>query len=231
MERKVVLSALGVMCTLLLITCEKNEEMSADSQAVLTTKATTVKITSTIVVNAGQTYDGGGNTIIAVGMGDGSQNENQKPIFKLEDGAKLKNVIIGAPGCDGIHVYGNATLENVTWADVGEDALTVKKGDLSKTVTLINCKAYKAADKVFQINAPCKFVMNNLYVEDFGKVVRQLGGSTFECHIYFNGGTFKNGTNLARTDSKTTKIYYRNITTSNVKKMWEVPSSSQVIKY
>jgi hypothetical protein len=44
-------------------------------------------ITDTIVVSAGTTYDGGDQTIIAQGMGDGSQDEGKKPIFKLESGA------------------------------------------------------------------------------------------------------------------------------------------------
>lgn len=230
MKKVFFLIAILLAILLLFNSCEKELLHESNSQDGAILKAT-LTITSTIVVKSGQTYDGKGITIVAVGMGDGSQDENQQPIFKLEDGATLKNVIIAPPGCDGIHVYGNAKLENVIWQDVGEDALTVKAGDLSKTVTLTNCKAYKAADKVFQINAPCNFVMNNMYADGFGKVVRQCGGTTWQCNIYFNGGTFKNGTHLAQTDSKITKIYYRNITTSNVTQLWKVPSSSQVIPY
>jgi hypothetical protein len=189
-------------------------------------------ITKTIVVPSGTTYDGGGETIYAVGMGDGSQDEDQDPIFKLEDGAKLVNVNIAAPGCDGVHVYGNCSVGNVVWQDVGEDALTVKDGDLSKNVNITNCKAYYASDKVFQINAPCNFKMNNMYAYDFGKVVRQNGGKTWKCNIYFNGGTFVNGDEcLARTDSSSTQIRYRNISVSNVPTNWIVPSSSQVKTY
>ncbi len=99
-------------------------------------QAANVTITSTIVVKAGQTYDGGGNTIIAKGMGDGSQSESQKPIFKLENGAKLKNVIIGAPACDGIHCYGNNTLTNIKCSDVGEDFFSVKGGDSANAGTI-----------------------------------------------------------------------------------------------
>ena len=211
--------------------CSKQESIDSDASQGKQLKATKT-ITSTIVVAAGTTYDGKGETIVAVGMGDGSQAENQKPIFKLEDGAKLLNVNIAAPGCDGVHVYGNASINNVVWQDVGEDALTVKAGSLSKNVNITNCKAYKASDKVFQINAPCNFKMNNMYCDGFGKVVRQNGGTTWQCNIYFNGGTFKNGSEcLARTDSKTTQIRYRNMSVSNVPKYWIVPSSSQVKTY
>lgn len=218
----------------LAISCSKEEAevASQPDQQVSNLKATKT-ITSTIVVAAGTTYDGGGQTIVAVGMGDGSQNESQKPIFRLNDGAKLLNVIIAAPGCDGVHCYGNVSINNVTWQDVGEDALTAKSSSVSNyTINVTNCKAYKAADKVCQLNTPCSLKMNNFYCDGFGKVVRQNGGTTFTCNIYFNGGTFKNGSEcLARTDSKTTQIRYRNMTVSNVPTWWIVPSSSQVKTY
>lgn len=114
--------------------------------------ATPIVVSTTIVVPAGETFNGNGQTYIANAstLGDGSQAENQKPIFRLEKNATLKNVIIGAPGADGVHCYGNATISNVTWQDVGEDALTLKA---SGTVNITGGGAYKAYDKVFQANA------------------------------------------------------------------------------
>ncbi|MBW8686082.1 pectate lyase [Chitinophaga rhizophila] len=192
------------------------------------TAAANVPITATIIVKAGQTYDGKGNTIIAQGLGDGSQSEGQKPIFRLENGATLKNVKIGAPGCDGVHVYGNATLDNVEWLDVGEDAMTLKsKG----TVTLNNCIAQKAADKVLQINADGTININNFRVTTFGKVLRTNGSGQYNVTVTINGGTFNGGTNIVRTESKNLRVRYRNMSTSNVSKLWEVPSSSQVSTY
>jgi hypothetical protein len=38
-------------------------------------------------------------------LGNERQGENQKPIFKLSNGAKVSNVIICTPGADGIHCY------------------------------------------------------------------------------------------------------------------------------
>jgi hypothetical protein len=225
-----ICAGIAIIASVITVSCAKDDGVESTDQ--LPNLKATKTITSTIVVAAGQTYDGGGITIVASGMGDGSQDEGQKPIFRLEDGAILKNVIIAAPGCDGVHIYGNASVNNVTWQDIGEDALTVKAGSLSKNVNITNCKLYKGADKVFQINAACNFKMNNVYCDGFGKVVRQNGGTTFQCNIYFNGGTFKNGSEcLARTDSKTTQIRYRNMTVSNVPTYWIVPSSSQVKTY
>ena len=90
-------------------------------------------VSSTISVSG--TRDGGMVRYYGSGelAGDG-QEEGQDPIFKLAAGATLKNVIIGAPGADGIHCEGNCTLQNVWWEDVGEDAATFRGGS-TYTVT------------------------------------------------------------------------------------------------
>jgi hypothetical protein len=121
--------------------------------------------------------------MIASGMGDGSQDESQAPIFKLRKGAPLRNVKIAAPGFDGVHCYDNNIVENVIWKDVGEDALTVKDGENanSNTVTVIDGSANHADDKVFQINAPVTFIVRNFTATDIGKLIRQNGGRKFEC--------------------------------------------------
>lgn len=186
-------------------------------------------ITSTIVVPSGTTYDGKGITIVASGMGDGGQGEGQKPIFQLENGANLKNVIIAAPGCDGVHCYGNNTLTNVVWNDVGEDALTVKS---SGTVSIIGGSAMYAYDKMFQMNAACTLNISNFYAYDMGKLVRQNGGTTFQCNVYLDNIIIKKvKDSIGRTDSSSTKFYYRNLTVSDCSTWWKVPNSSQVSTY
>ncbi|AEM73874.1 pectate lyase [Caldicellulosiruptor acetigenus] len=186
-------------------------------------------ITDTIVVKAGQTYDGKGVKIIAQGMGDGSQSENQKPIFKLEKGAKLKNVIIGAPGCDGIHCYGDNVIENVMWEDVGEDALTVKGEGV---VEVIGGSAKEAADKVFQLNAPCTFKVKNFTATNIGKLVRQNGGTTFKVVIYLENVTLNNVKScVAKSDSPVSELWYHNLVVNNCKTLFEFPSQSQIHQY
>ena len=45
----------------------------------------------------------------------------------LQDGATLKNAIIGEDQIEGVHCEGSCTIENVWWAAVCEDALSLKK--------------------------------------------------------------------------------------------------------
>ncbi len=202
----------------------------------LTAQAANVTITSTIVVKAGQTYNGNGNTIIAKGMGDGSQDEDQDPIFKLENGAKLTNVIIGSPACDGIHLYGNNTVTNVKCADVGEDFFSVKGGDSANagTITIDGGYANKSEDKVIQVNAPCTLKVSNFSADTMGKFCRQNGGKTWKMTLYLTNITLKNVKEAVwRSDSSSSVVYYRNLSVSNFKgsKGWWYGRDSQAHTY
>ena len=175
--------------------------------------AATVYITSTISVASGATYDGRGNTIVARNMGDGSQAEGQKPFFRLNSGSTVKNCILAAPGVDGIHYYGNGTIDNVTWQDVGEDAMTIKS---SGTCNLRNSRGYNAYDKFGQANAASTWTYQNVTQTTCGKVIRQLGSSTFTCRFYYNTVTSDRCKEaIGRTDSSTTRFYHRDLTVRN----------------
>ncbi|WP_328497138.1 pectate lyase [Streptomyces sp. NBC_00414] len=130
-------------------------------------------VSSTIAVSG--TRDGGYKRYYGSGdlAGDG-QEEGQDPIFQLADGATLKNVIIGAPGADGVHCQGSCTLQNVWWEDVGEDAATFKGGN-SAVYTVYGGGAKKAADKVFQHNGGGKLVVSKFAVQDFKTLYRSCG--------------------------------------------------------
>lgn len=180
-----------------------------------TTHADTIYIYNTINVPAGATYDGYGNTYVAVGMGNGTQSESQSPFFRTYANAWLKNVKLAAPGVDGCHFYGNGTMNEVTWQDVGEDAFTVKSGG--------NCwvsggSAAWAADKCGQVNSPTWLTLFYLYTYDVRKVVRQNGGSTYQCNFYFDHNT-ANITReaIGRTDSSSTTFGMRGM---NVQNFW-----------
>jgi hypothetical protein len=107
-------------------------------------------------------------------LGTGDQAEDQQPILTLANGVTLKNVIIGAPGADGIHCLGSCTLQNVWWLDVGEDAATFKGGS-SATYHVIGGGAKKATDKVFQHNGGGTVNISNFAVQEFKTLYRSCG--------------------------------------------------------
>ncbi|KYG10662.1 pectate lyase [Sorangium cellulosum] len=184
---------------------------------------------ATIVVKRGETFDGGGKRFIADRdkLGDGSQKEGQKPVFKLEDGAKLKNVVLGAPAADGIHTYGNVTLENIVWEDIGEDALTVKE---SGTVVINGGSAKNGEDKVFQINAASTFRVSNFKAENAGKFIRQNGGTTFKVDVGIDRCDIsKMKESIFRTDSSSSSVTMTNTRYSDIgKELFMGVSSSKI---
>jgi len=120
-------------------------------------------------------FDGGMKRFYGVDeLGTSSQDENQEPLFRLDDNAVLENVILGDPAADGIHCYGSCTLRNVWWEDVGEDAATFRglEGD---TMLIDGGGASSATDKVFQNNRRGTMHIRNFYVEWFGKLYRSCG--------------------------------------------------------
>ncbi|KAI1701643.1 pectate lyase domain-containing protein [Ditylenchus destructor] len=135
--------------------------------------SSTVKVPKTIPVNNSAPYDGGNVRFVAE-FGDGSQSETQPPVFKLEDGATIKNVVLGAPAADGIHCLGSCTIENVWWEDVGEDAATFL-GAAGATYMVTGGGAKKASDKVFQHDGGGTLTIQNFQVEIFGKLYRSCG--------------------------------------------------------
>ncbi|WP_275976858.1 pectate lyase [Polyangium aurulentum] len=197
------------------------EDVDTDSSALTTndtSNATNVTVKATIVVKKGETFDGSGKKFIADAdaLGDGSQDEGQKPVFKLEDGAKLKNVTLGAPAADGIHTYGNVTLENVVWEDIGEDALTIKS---SGTVVLNGGSAQNGDDKVFQINAASTFKVSNFKASNAGKFIRQNGGTTFKVAVEIDNCDISGmKESIFRTDSKTSTVKMTNTKYSKIGK-------------
>jgi hypothetical protein len=166
-------------------------------------------VDATIVVGAGQSFDGTGKRFIAgAALGDGSQSETQKPVFRLEAGAKLSNVVLGSPAADGIHCYGDATLHNIVWEDIGEDALTIKASGM---VTLDGGSATDGSDKVFQINAASTFKVSNFRASHAGKFIRQNGGTTFRVDVTIEACDISDMDEaIFRTDSSTSTVQMTN---------------------
>jgi pectate lyase C len=162
---------------------------SSSSSSSGTITGANCQTTGNQTVNApGQIYDGECKTFNP-NFGNGTQEEGQPPVFKIENGGSLKNVIIGANGADGIHTYGDAIVENITWTDVGEDALTVKSAG---KVTVRNITGASADDKFFQLNAQTTFVLENCKINGAGKVFRENGNKCFPVNITVNHCEFNN---------------------------------------
>lgn len=172
--------------------------------------ACTIKnVTSTTTVKAGKTFDGlveYGKWTCLVGTPtnmNGSQSENQIPHFLLEEGATLKNVVLGNPnfgtgrnlkagGADGVHCKGNCSITNVYWGDVGEDAATMMGAG---TMTVVGGAAYKASDKMFQNNGVgSRISISDFYAEEGGKLYRSCGNCSTQAarYVSVNGVTLYN---------------------------------------
>ncbi|PRX96116.1 pectate lyase [Allonocardiopsis opalescens] len=154
--------------------------------------AADIPVPETILVGAGEVYDGRGDRYYGTGdLGDGGQNEGQDPIFRLEAGATLTNVVIGHPGADGVHCYGSCTLRDVVWQDVGEDAATFRANGSSATFTVQGGSAARADDKIFQHNGPGTLTVTNFSATDFGALYRSCGncGTQHQRHVVFDGVT------------------------------------------
>lgn len=173
-------------------------------------------IDETIVVRSGEVWDGQCKIVRANPntVGDGTQAEGQDPVFVIEDGGTLRNVILGASAADGVHVEGDATLENVHWQDIGEDAMTIEG---SGTVNL-NCgSAQNGDDKVFQVNAASTLNVTNFTARNAGKFVRQNGGTTFTINVNIDHCDISDmGEVIFRTDSGSSHVTLTNSRYSDI---------------
>jgi Pectate lyase/Stigma-specific protein, Stig1 len=199
-------------------TCESGSCTGGDSTPITACSSITDfgVVSATIVVGNGQTYDGKCKRYRADPntLGDGSQDEGQKPVFIVEGGGKLINVVLGAPAADGIHTKGNVTLENITWEDIGEDAMTIKE---SGTVVLNGGSAKNGDDKVFQINAASTFRVSNFKAQNAGKFIRQNGDTTFKTQVFIDKCDISDmDESIFRTDSSTSTVSMTNTRYHNI---------------
>jgi pectate lyase C len=163
------------------------------------TSSGSTSITATIRVTSG-TYDGGCRTFNPSGaLGDGSQEEGQDPAFRVENGATLRNAILGNNGVDGVHFYNGGNLQNFRWTNVGEDAFTIKS---SGTVNVSGVTGVNSEDKFAQVNAASTLNVSNCIVDNAGKFLRQNGGTTFRVDVTVDRCRISNmGEGIFRTDS------------------------------
>ncbi|PWC12792.1 pectate lyase [Brenneria roseae subsp. americana] len=188
-------------------------------------------VNETIKVGPGEVFDGGGKTFVAgSALGDGSQAEGQKPIFELAQGATLKNVVFGDNAADGVHVRGDAKIDNVHWTNVGEDALTVKSNNgKPANVEITNSSAQGASDKIFQLNADANLTIDNFKAKDFGTFVRTNGGQQGNWNLNLSNIDAENGKfSFVKSDSEGLNVKGSNLNLVNVNNHYKVPDSANL---
>ncbi|KAI9221183.1 pectate lyase-domain-containing protein [Blastocladiella britannica] len=136
-----------------------------------------VKIDNTIVVKAGEVFDGKGAQFDfkTPGLCKGQKETSSGMIFQVLPGGTVKNAIIGPNQSEGIHCdKGSCTIQNVWWADVCEDALSIK-GDNTQGSRVIGGGATNAQDKVVQHNGKGTVTIDGFQTKDIGKLYRSCG--------------------------------------------------------
>ncbi|CAE6434685.1 unnamed protein product [Rhizoctonia solani] len=122
-------------------------------------------------------------------------------VFLLEDGATIKNVIIGANQAEGIHCKGTCNIYNVWFEAVCEDAITLRQK--SGTSNIIGGAAKGASDKVIQHNGSGVVNIDLYCVQDFGKLYRFCGNckTQYKRTVNISNVIAKNGKLLAEINS------------------------------
>ncbi len=199
----------------------------------------TVNLTEPIVVKSGETFDGrlpSGKFVRYVAdpkrMGDGSQSEHQKPMFILEPGAELSNLILDTPSADGVHLYvqdGKTTrLTNIQVRDVGEDAITVKEGS-GGNVIISRCSFLKAADKVIQVNVPSNVLVDRCYAQDFVRFARSIGtGKNLDYRIAISESGFRRGKTILKMTNSRARGSMSNVLYEDIDNVYEVDDGATV---
>ncbi len=193
--------------------------------------ANAVVVNEPIKVGPGEVFDGKGKTYVAgPALGDGGQKEGQKPLFEVADGGSVKNVIFGNNAADGIHLHGDAKIDNVHWTNVGEDALTVKSNTgKPANVSITNSSAQGASDKVFQLNADANFNVDNFKAKDFGTFVRTNGGQQGNWNLNLSNIDAQNGKfSFVKSDSEGLNVKVNNANLDNVNNHYKVPKSTNL---
>jgi pectate lyase C len=187
-------------------------------------------VTSRIDV-IGTTWDGAGMTITPDGF-EQSFNDGLGPFMTVTNGT-VKNFtaspyITYASGTyshtmDGIWVYGNCSIENVTYIDNFQDVITVKKPG---TINVSNINASISAgslsgDRLFQINDLCTITFKNTTGGNLNKMVRQNGSKTWKMICYIDGANLTDMREAVfRSDSSVSTVYWRNITCNLPQSQW-----------
>lgn len=192
------------------------------------------EVNKPIIVKAGTTYDGKNQLFRAgPGLNGGGTAETQEPVFILEPGAKLKNVQF--EGGDGIHLLGDATLDNIHAVHGGPDDMITIDGPENKAhdaqlagislssipnrpanVEITNSSFRHSHDKAIQVNGDANIKLKGIYAEDVGQLLVTRGGYPITAHVSLEDATIKGlRSHLIRLDSRNSTLDISNVKTDN----------------
>lgn len=148
-----------------------------------------VNITETVLVTSG-VYDGQCKTFVPpYWMNTGSHSETdaaKSVVFRVENGATLKNVIIGSNkfSVDGINVINGGTLDNITIMDLDDVGIRARNATGTTTIPTLNVSRLSVdgggvESRVFQINNITNLNVSNCIAKNSARFLRQNGGQTF----------------------------------------------------
>lgn len=169
----------------------------------------TVVVEKTIRITGG-TYDGGCKTYVpGLSMDLNSHSETvaaQSLLFRVENGARLRNVIIShlptrSNTARAINVYAGATLENIDIKKVfGELAISIKTAGI---VNITRITSADSADRhINAIGVNTRVNISNCIFRNARKVYRQNGGTTYPTHVSITNCDISGMTDeVFRTDS------------------------------
>lgn len=204
------------LCCLILTACSTTGGVSTKekAEAVTGSSGKVIKISNTITFSGVKDYKMA--TVDGAGLyGDGSQAENQESPFYMLKGATLKNVVAkNWPESVSIR-QGNAVLENIQQADVGEDAVSTYKNHPTKGVIIRNCRFAKATDKILQFNEGTgDILVEGCTFDGFGSAIRIKKGVK---NVTIRNCSFKNGSGAVVLDKGVPVPKITGCTYSNVK--------------
>jgi hypothetical protein len=208
---------------------------------VLPPHAGEVEVNKPIIVGPGETFDGK-NQLFRAGRGlnGGGTAESQDPMFIVAPGGTIKNVQFdGRNGGqllgDGIHLMGNAKVDNVHAVHGGPDDMITIDGPGNRardahlagidpksipsgpaTVEITNSSFRHSHDKAIQINGDANLTMKGVYAEDVGQLAVTLGGKPITANVSIEDSTL-NGvrSHTFRFDSRNSTLDIKNVETDN----------------
>lgn len=180
-----------------------------------------VVVNKPIVVGPGETFDGK-NQLFTAGSGlSGNSAETYQPVFILGPGATLKNVQF--KGGDGVHLLGDAKIDNVHAVQGGPDDMITIDGpgnrahdaqlagispasipnDRPAEVEIRNSSFRHSHDKAIQVNGDANVKLSGVYAEDVGQLLVTLGGQPIKANVSIDDSQFSGvRSHLVRLDDR-----------------------------